>query len=181
MFAWSHLGAWIGLGEAPAILAALIQWVVVAALLLASFSLAYYFGTEVKQAWEWVTPGGTLGVLALIAATLGFRLYLHYGFSLSETYGMLAGVVVVLLWLYIAALSLLVGAEVNSVIEPASPAGAPPAGGTNFRRGIVPSAWPSGSPNALAAGMAGSRLTRAGSREGVCLPRGIARPLASST
>jgi membrane protein len=121
ILAWAYVMAWVGLGSAPPILAALFQWVVVVALLLVSFSIAYYFGTEVKHPWEWVTPGGTLGVLALIAATLGFRLYLRYGFSFSETYGALAGVVVLLLWLYIAALSLLVGAEINSVIDEASP------------------------------------------------------------
>jgi membrane protein len=94
MVAWPHVLSWVGLGRAPAVLAILFQWVMVVVLLLANFSITYYFGTEVKHRWEWVTPGGTLGALALIGATLGFRLYLVYGFSLSETYGTLAGVVV---------------------------------------------------------------------------------------
>ena len=72
MLAWPHVLAWLGLGSAPAVLATLFQWVIVVGLLLANFSIAYYFGTEVKHPWEWVTPGGTFGVLALIGATLGF-------------------------------------------------------------------------------------------------------------
>jgi membrane protein len=120
ILAWPHVWTWIGLGSAPAMLVVLFQWVVAVVLLLLTFSIAYYFTKEIKHSWEWVTPGGVVGVLALIAATLGFRLYLRYGFKVSETYGTLAGVVLLLLWFYIAALTLLVGAEVNNVIEQAS-------------------------------------------------------------
>ena len=52
----------------------------------------------------------------LIAVNLGFRIYLYYGADFGATYGILAGVVLLLLWLYLAALSLLVGAEINCVI-----------------------------------------------------------------
>ena len=66
------------------------------------------------------------GTTALIAASLGFRLYLHFGPSYSATYGALADVVLMLLWLYLAALTLLVGAEINCVIERAAPHGRAP-------------------------------------------------------
>jgi membrane protein len=98
---------------------------VVVAALLGSFALAYFFGPDVKQEWEWITPGAGLGVLVLIAASLGFRLYVQYGSS-SETYGALAGVVLLLLWFYLVALALLVGAEINCVIEQAAPHGRNP-------------------------------------------------------
>jgi membrane protein len=107
------------LGWLAALAATAAQWLVVVAALLAAFALAYYFGPHTGRNWEWVTPGSALGVLALILASLGFRLYLMFGFS-SETYGALTGVVLLLLWLYAAALALLVGAEVNCVIERAS-------------------------------------------------------------
>ena len=86
------------------------------AALLASFSIAYYFGPDVERGWEWVTPGSAFGVVTLVAASLGFRAYLVYGWSWSETYGTLAGVIILLLWFYAAALALLVGAEINCVI-----------------------------------------------------------------
>jgi Virulence factor BrkB len=53
------------------------------------------------------------------------------GNSPSETYGALGGVILMLLWLYAAALALLVGAEIDCVIAQAAPSGrkgAPPAG-----------------------------------------------------
>lgn len=126
IIAWPYLLGWLGLGSVAAAVATLVQWLVVVAALLASFVLAYVFGPDVKQEWEWITPGATLGVLVLIAANLGFRFYLEYGSSYSATYGAMAGVVILLLWLYLAALALLVGAEINSVIEHAAPHGKSP-------------------------------------------------------
>jgi membrane protein len=118
--------AWLRLGGAAHAAATLIEWLIVVAALLAAFAAAYYFGPHVKQEWEWITPGSALGVLALIVASLSFRLYLRFGPSYSETYGALSGVVLMLLWLYLAALALLIGAEINCVIEHAAPHGRAP-------------------------------------------------------
>jgi membrane protein len=123
---WPEVTGWLHLGGAARAVATAVQWLIVVAALLAAFATAYYFGPHVNQEWEWITPGSALGVLALILASLGFRLYLQFGSSYSATYGALAGVVVLLLWLYLAALALLVGAEVNCVIEHAAPHGRAP-------------------------------------------------------
>jgi membrane protein len=121
--AWPWLLNWFGLDTVAAVAATAVQWLVVVVALLASFAIAYYFGTHVEQKWEWITPGSTIGVLVLIAVNLGFRIYLYYGADIGATYGILAGVVLLLLWLYLAALSLLVGAEINCVISRAAPDG----------------------------------------------------------
>jgi membrane protein len=108
---WPSLANWIGLGGAARAGATVVEWLVVVVALLLAFALAYYFGPHVDQEWEWITPGATIGVLFLIAVSLGFRLYLHFGPSYSAAYGALAGVVLMLLWMYLAALALLVGAR----------------------------------------------------------------------
>ena len=123
---WPHVLGWLGLTALAMTLATVVQWLVVVSALLAGFALAYFFGPNVDQGWEWITPGSTLGVLALIAASVGFQFYLRFGNTYSETYGALAGVVLMMLWLYLAALTLLVGAEVNCVIEQAAPHGRSP-------------------------------------------------------
>jgi membrane protein len=126
---WPELVDRIGverLGWLASASATVAQWLLVVVALLSAFALAYYFGPQVKQKWEWITPGAVLGVLILVGASLGFRLYVRFGYSYSETYGALAGVVLMLLWLYLAALALLVGAEVNCVIEQAAPHGRKP-------------------------------------------------------
>ena len=94
--------------------------------LLGSFAVAYYFGTHAEQEWEWITPGSAFGVLMLVLVNLGFRVYLCYGADFGATYGALAGVVLLLLWLYLAALALLVGAEINGVIARTAPYGKVP-------------------------------------------------------
>jgi membrane protein len=53
-------------------------------------------------------------------------MYLYFGPSYSATYGALTGIVLMMLWMYLAALALLVGAEVNAVIEHAAPHGREP-------------------------------------------------------
>ncbi len=123
---WPKVTGWLGLSALGASVATIVQWLAVFVALYASFAIAYFFGPDVDQEWEWITPGSTLGVLTLIVATLGFRLYVEYGTSYSATYGALAGVIVTLLWLYLASLALLLGAEVNTVIEHAAPHGREP-------------------------------------------------------
>jgi len=110
---------WFGLGGVAAAAAGVVRWSLVVVALLASFSVAYYFGPHAERAreWKWVTPGGSVGVALLIATTVGFQLFLRYGWRSSETYGALAGVILLLLWFYTVALALLVGAEINGVIE----------------------------------------------------------------
>jgi membrane protein len=124
--AWPWLLGKLGLGGVAAAAATGVQWVVVILALLATFAIAYYFGPNVEVKWEWITPGSALGVLVLIGASLAFRLYLHYGTDYGATYGALAGVMIMLLWLYLASLALLVGAEINCVIEHAAPHGKAP-------------------------------------------------------
>jgi membrane protein len=121
--AWPAILERLGLGSVAAATATIVQWVGVIVALFAAFEVAYYFGPHVEQRWEWITPGATLGMLVLIAASMGFRIYVYIGSSYSQAYGVLAGVVLMLLWLYLAALALLVGAEVNCVIEHAAPHG----------------------------------------------------------
>jgi membrane protein len=120
MMLWPRVMGWLHLG----VLATFLQWVMVVIALQAAFAMAYYFGPDGKREWRWLSPGSTLGTAGLIAATLGFRFYLEHGASYSETYGALAGVVIALLWFYLAAFTLLLGAELNGVISHAAPPGA---------------------------------------------------------
>lgn len=117
---WPQVTGWLHLSGSTMTLYTIVQWVVVVLALSTGFALAYYFGSRIEQEWEWITPGSALGVVVLIVASIGFRFYLHFGNTYNETYGTLAGVVLMMLWLYLAALALLVGAEVNSVIEQAA-------------------------------------------------------------
>jgi uncharacterized BrkB/YihY/UPF0761 family membrane protein len=95
----------------------IIQWPLSLASMFLSFSLIYYFGPDVRGAWHWVTPGAALGVAIWLLASFGFRIYLHFFNSYGATYGSLGAVIILLLWLYITGLAILIGAELNWVIE----------------------------------------------------------------
>ena len=64
--------------------------------------------------WLWACPGVITGVLLWVAATLAFRLYVSTIARYASTYGSLAAVVVLLLWLMLSAWILLFGAKVNA-------------------------------------------------------------------
>ncbi len=96
-------------------------WTAATALLALTFALVYYWAPDLKtRCWHWLTPGGAIGILAWLLASLGFRLYLYFFNSYSVTYGSLGAVIILLMWFYITGLMLLVGAEINSEIEAAA-------------------------------------------------------------
>jgi membrane protein len=67
--------------------------------------------------WKWVSWGAGAAVVLWIVASVAFRIYTANFASYNETYGSLAAVVVLMLWLLITALAVLIGAEINSEIE----------------------------------------------------------------
>jgi membrane protein len=100
------------------IMTRLVAWTVATALLALSFAVIYYWAPDLKtRRWRWLTPGSAIGILAWLLASLGLRVYLHFFNSYSITYGSLGAVIILLTWFYITDLMLLVGAEINSVIE----------------------------------------------------------------
>jgi membrane protein len=103
------------------VLARFIGWIIATALLALSFAVIYYWAPDLKtRRWRWLTPGGALGILGWLVASLGLRLYLYFFNSYSVTYGSLGAVIILLTWFYITGLMLLVGAEINSEIEAAA-------------------------------------------------------------
>ena len=67
--------------------------------------------------WRWITPGSALATLIWIAATFAFGFYVSNFGSYNATYGSLGAVIVFLTWLYLSSYILLLGAELNSVLE----------------------------------------------------------------
>lgn len=107
-----------GLGHSFTVTWAILQWPFLFAAMFLSFALIYYFGPDAPEpSWHWVTPGAALGVVLWLLASLGFRVYLHFFNSYSATYGSLGAVIILLLWLYITGVAILIGAELNAVIE----------------------------------------------------------------
>ena len=107
----------VGLGGVFQTLWTVAQWPVVACVVLLSFALIYYFAPAAKQRFRWISPGSVLAFVFWLTFSLLFSLYVGNFGSYNETYGSLAGIVIFMLYIYYSAVIMLVGAEMNQVIE----------------------------------------------------------------
>ncbi len=93
------------------------RFAIAVALVLAFLSLVYQFGTVVKHPFAFVSPGAVFTLVVWLALGWGFRIYVDKIGSYQKTYGAVGGVAVLLLFFYLDAWVLLVGAEINSQID----------------------------------------------------------------
>jgi membrane protein len=106
------------MATAVAVVARVTGWVIAVALLALAFAVIYYWAPDWPHPrWHWLTPGGGIGILGWFLASLGFRLYLYFFNNYTATYGSLGAVIILLMWFYITGLMLLIGAEINSIID----------------------------------------------------------------
>ena len=115
----SFIADHLPLGESAAWLWTLARWGITLLAVTLLFAVFYWIGPNRQPpSWKWLSPGGLLATVLWLLASLGFSLYVSgFGGSYAETYGALAGVVVLILWLYLSALAVLVGAELNGELE----------------------------------------------------------------
>ncbi len=95
-----------------------LRWPVILAGLLAVLAAIYYWApNRLNPQWAWVTPGAVVAALGLIAASGGLGWYVTSFGSYDETYGSLAAVVVLMLWIWVSTVMVLVGAEINAELD----------------------------------------------------------------
>src|SRR5256714_2248096 len=117
----NHLTSMYVIGHASAIAWKIIQWPIALTFMLLAFALIYFFAPNLRnQKWTWITPGAIAGVVLWLAVSFAFKGYLHFFNSYSRTYGSLGAVIVLMLWLYLTGLAVLIGGEINFVIESAA-------------------------------------------------------------
>jgi membrane protein len=93
-------------------------FLVAGAAVILLLALVYRYGPNRPEAeWRWITPGSAMATLAWLAATLGFGAYVANFSDYNATYGSLGAVIVFLTWLYLSAYIVLLGAELNAIIE----------------------------------------------------------------
>ena len=96
----------------------LIRWPVVLLLVAAGLAILYRYGpARAERKWRWITPGAGIACLLWIAGSLGFGYYAANFGSYNETFGTLGGVIILLMWLWLSAYIILLGAEIDAEIE----------------------------------------------------------------
>jgi membrane protein len=88
------------------------------AFVMASLSLLYYFGPSRQSArWQWITPGSSVATVLWLASSVLFSLYVGHIASYDTSYGPIGAVVGVMMWFWISAYAVLLGAELNAELE----------------------------------------------------------------
>lgn len=105
--------AGIGLFAAQA-----VRWVLLLALVVAALAIVYRLAPDRKAPrFAWVSTGALVATVLWLVASVAFSFYVSNFGSYNKTYGALAGVIVLMLWLYLTSYLVLLGAEINSESE----------------------------------------------------------------
>lgn len=112
------VGSSIGASGLVTTLWNVLKWPVMLFIVVFLVALLYYATPNAKQPkFRWISLGALLAIVVLIVATLGFGLYVANFSNYDRTYGSFAGVIIFLLWIWIANLALLFGAEFDAELE----------------------------------------------------------------
>ncbi len=95
-----------------------LSWAFAAGVFLFWTALVYrYAPSRATPKWRWVTWGSTLALICWLIITAAFSIYVQQFDHLTKAYGSLTGVIALMLWFWLTAMSVLLGAEVNAEIE----------------------------------------------------------------
>jgi membrane protein len=114
-----HLSTWIGNALGAKSIAKIVwylaEWPLLVGGLLVTFAGLMYYGPNVKHPrWRFLSFGSALAIVIWLIGSGGFAFYAAKFSSYNKTWGSLAAVVVMLIWLWLSAVALLLGAEVNA-------------------------------------------------------------------
>jgi membrane protein len=94
------------------------KWLLIAVLFVLMVGLIYYASPNVRQrGFKWISPGAVVALVVWLLASAGFGLYVSQFGSYNKVYGSLAGVVIILIWMWLTNLAILFGHELNAERE----------------------------------------------------------------
>jgi membrane protein len=114
-----RIADWLRLGPVVAVLWAWLRWPVMICCVILAVDLMYHFAPNRRAQWVWVSPGSVVATTLWLASSFGFKIYVSNFGDYTATYGAIAGAIVTMLWFYVSSIAVLIGAELNGVIEDA--------------------------------------------------------------
>ena len=110
--------AWLPLGRFAELTALVLRWPLLGCAMVVALSALYHFAPSRRRPrWRWVTWGAA-GVTAIwLAASMGFSFYVSNFGDYNKTYGSVGAVIFLLMWFWISAYLVLIGAELNAEME----------------------------------------------------------------
>jgi membrane protein len=108
----------VGLGGIIDLLVRLARWPVLLAVIILALAVLYRYGpSRDKPRWRWTTWGSAFAALAWVVASILFSWYAANFGSYNETYGSLGAVIGFMVWIWISAIVILIGAEIDAEME----------------------------------------------------------------
>ena len=81
----------------------IVRWPAALLFMITTVGLLFYFAPDANQPFRWITPGGVVGILLWVLASVAFNLYLSSDFNTyNKIYGSIGTVIILLLYLYIS-------------------------------------------------------------------------------
>jgi membrane protein len=99
------------------VLLVVLKWIIILAALFFAISCLYYLAPAKRKAFRFISAGSTVATLLVILTTLGFNFYVDNFARYNVLYGSIGTLLVILLWIYFNAISLLLGFELNASIN----------------------------------------------------------------
>ncbi len=113
--------ALIGKLELPSFLetiANLIRWLILAVIIYFSITTIYRFAPQrSKSEFQWLNWGGAIATGLWLLGSGGFSLFVRYFGNLDQIFGSVGTIIILMLWFLLSSFSILVGAEINSVLD----------------------------------------------------------------
>ncbi len=108
------------LGQSPLVQTtiSLLRWPVLTVGAMVILAVLYRYGpSRDRPRWRWVSWGAAIATVVWILGSIAFSLYVRNFGSYNETYGSIGAVIILLMWLWLSACMVLLGAEVNAEME----------------------------------------------------------------
>lgn len=110
--------AFIPLGTATEWVLQAVRWLLLWLIAVFALSTMYRFAPHrARPRWEWTNAGARIAASLWLLSSAGFAIYVRNFDSFGEAYGAIGGVVVMLMWFYVSAYVVILGAEINSELE----------------------------------------------------------------
>ncbi|PVA11331.1 YihY/virulence factor BrkB family protein [Pelagivirga sediminicola] len=110
--------SFVSLGQGAEFAITAASWLLMLVLLMAALAFLYRFGPDRDRAeWRWASPGSIIACVLWLIASIGFGIYVANFGSYNESFGSLGGAIVLLMWLWISAYIVIMGAELNAEME----------------------------------------------------------------
>ncbi len=115
-----NIGTWVanlfGLGSVFTLIWNLLRWPLAIMFIAFLLAVVYYLGPNIQQSFHWISPGSVVATILWLVAILGFKFYLLVS-NPGSAYGVAGSVLVLLFFLYLSGMIVVVGAELNAVLE----------------------------------------------------------------